>query len=48
MGESAVRVTVHRMRRRFAHLLREEVEHTVDDPDSVADEIRFLIEALRS
>jgi RNA polymerase sigma factor (sigma-70 family) len=48
MSESAVKVTVHRMRRRFAHLLREEVEHTVHDQEAVADEIRFLIEALAS
>ena len=48
MSESALSVTVHRMRRRFAHLLREEVGHTVDDRDAVADEIRFLIEALGS
>ena len=46
MSESAVKVAVHRMRQRFGRLLRLEVEHTVDDEDAVADEIRYLINAL--
>jgi len=29
-------------------LLRKEVEHTVEDEDAVAGEIRYLIEALGS
>ena len=48
MTESAVKVSVHRMRQRFAHLLRKEVEHTVEDEDAVAAEIRYLIDALGS
>lgn len=46
MTENAVRVIVHRMRRRFVHLLRTEVAHTVENPDAVDTELRFLIEAL--
>ena len=48
MSESAVKVTVHRMRRRFAALLRKEVEDTVESREAVAEEIRYLIEALGS
>ena len=48
MSESAVKVAVHRMRQRFRRLLHQEVEHTVEDPDAVADEIRYLIDALGS
>ena len=48
MTESAVKVSVHRMRQRFARLLRNEVEHTVEDEEAVAAEIRYLIAALGS
>ena len=48
MSEGAVKVAVHRMRQRFGLLLRQEVEHTVDNEDAVADEIRYLIGALAS
>jgi len=47
LGESTVRVTVHRLRRRFAAVLREEVANTVADPRDVDGEIRFMLEALR-
>lgn len=46
MTEGAVKVAVHRMRKRFAVLVREEVAETVDDLESVTEEIRFLLEAL--
>jgi RNA polymerase sigma-70 factor (ECF subfamily) len=48
MTESAVKVAVHRMRRRFAKLLRAEVAQTVESEEAVTDEIRFLIEAIGS
>lgn len=47
LGESTVRVAVHRLRRRFATVLREEVANTVADAKDVDGEIRFLLEALR-
>ena len=47
MSENAVRVTVHRMRRRYRELLRTEVAETVDDEREVDDELRYLISALR-
>ena len=45
LSESAVKVAVHRMRRRFAALLRDEVAHTVDDRSQIDAEIQFLLEA---
>jgi RNA polymerase sigma-70 factor (ECF subfamily) len=46
--EGAIRVAVHRMRRRYGDLLREEIASTVDDPTEVDDEIRALFAALGS
>lgn len=42
MSPGAVTVAAHRLRRRFAELLREEIAHTVSDPEEVEDEIRSL------
>ena len=42
MSEGAVKVAVHRLRRRFRDLLREEIAHTVSSPGEVEDEIRHL------
>ena len=44
----AAKVAVHRMRKRFAELLREEVANPVESEDAVGDEIRYLIDALAS
>lgn len=44
--ESALKSAVHRMRRRYREMVREEVAHTVDDPAEVQDEIRHLIEVV--
>jgi RNA polymerase sigma factor (sigma-70 family) len=46
MSEGAVRVAIHRLRRRFRDLLREEIEQTVADPAEVDDEIRFMLVTL--
>ena len=46
MTEGAVKVTVHRLRRRFGELLRAQIAQTVQDPDEVDDEIRQLFTAL--
>ena len=46
MSESAVKVAVHRLRRRFGALLREEVAQTVNDEARVDEELRFLFSAL--
>jgi RNA polymerase sigma factor (sigma-70 family) len=42
----AVKVTVHRWRRRYGDLLRQEVAHTLADPTEAEQEIRHLIAAL--
>ncbi len=46
VGESAVRVALHRLRRRFAGLLREEVAGTVADERDVDDEVRHVLSLL--
>jgi RNA polymerase sigma-70 factor (ECF subfamily) len=46
VSESAIKMTVHRMRRRFGDLLRAEIGRTVSDPDDVDAEIRYLFEVL--
>lgn len=46
--EGAVRVAVHRMRRRFGERLREQLSATVVNPAEVDDEIRALFDALSS
>ena len=42
MTEGAVRVAVHRLRRRYTALLRDEIGRTVATPDAIDDEIRYL------
>jgi RNA polymerase sigma factor (sigma-70 family) len=42
----AVGVSIHRLRKRYAEVLREEVSHTVTTPEEVDDEIRHLIAAV--
>jgi DNA-directed RNA polymerase specialized sigma24 family protein len=46
MSEGAVKVSAHRLRRRFGELLREQVERTVADPSEVDGELRELFAAL--
>jgi RNA polymerase sigma factor (sigma-70 family) len=47
LAEATLRVALHRLRRRFALLLREEVARTVADPREVDAEIRWMLETLR-
>jgi DNA-directed RNA polymerase specialized sigma24 family protein len=42
MTEAAVKMVVHRMRRRYRRLLREEIAQTVAEPSDIDDEIREL------
>ena len=46
MSEGAVRTAVHRLRRRFGGLLRQEISETVARPEEVADEVRHLLGAI--
>jgi len=45
MNEGALKVAVHRLRRRFRELFREEVAQTVARPEEIDDEIRHLLGA---
>ena len=45
LRESALKMAVHRLRRRFGDLLREEIAQTVVTSDEIDDEIRELIKA---
>jgi RNA polymerase sigma-70 factor (ECF subfamily) len=47
MGEGAVKVAVHRLRRRYRDLLRAEIARTVADTEEVEDELRHLLAALQ-
>jgi RNA polymerase sigma factor (sigma-70 family) len=46
MTEGAVKVAVHRMRRRYRDLLRDEIVQTVDSPEQVEEEIAYLLNCL--
>lgn len=46
--EGAVKVTVHRLRKKFGKLLRQEVSRTLSDPTSLDEEMRFLQGVLAS
>ena len=48
MSEGAVKVAVHRLRRRYRKLLKEEIAQTVAGPDELNDELRNLLLAVRS
>ena len=46
MTEGAVKVAVHRLRRRYRQLVRDEIAQTVATEDQIAEEIRDLFTAL--
>ena len=46
MTEGNLKVTVYRLRRRYQELLRAEIARTVEDPETVDEEIRQLFAAL--
>ena len=48
MDEGAVRVAVHRLRRRYRQILRDEIAQTLSDPGGVDEELRSLQAALAS
>jgi DNA-directed RNA polymerase specialized sigma24 family protein len=45
MDEGAVRVAVHRLRKRYRELLKEEIAHTLSDPGMVDEELSALLGA---
>jgi RNA polymerase sigma-70 factor (ECF subfamily) len=48
MTEGAIKIAVHRLRRRYQELLREEIAQTVATPEDVEEELRDLFEAVRA
>jgi RNA polymerase sigma-70 factor (ECF subfamily) len=48
MGVSAgaLRMSVHRLRRRYREMLRAEIAETVSTPKEIDEEIRFLMSVL--
>jgi RNA polymerase sigma factor (sigma-70 family) len=48
MSEGAVKVAVHRMRRRYRKLLMEEIARTIVGPETLQDELGELLAALSS
>jgi RNA polymerase sigma-70 factor (ECF subfamily) len=48
MTESSVKVSVHRLRRRYGEILREQISRTLRDPSEIDAEIRDLFVALRA
>jgi RNA polymerase sigma factor (sigma-70 family) len=46
LSEGAVRVALHRLRRRYRAMLREQIAQTVASPDQIEEEIRHLFAAL--
>jgi RNA polymerase sigma-70 factor (ECF subfamily) len=46
MTEGAVKVAIHRLRKRFRELVKAEIAHTVSEQNQVRDELRYLLEVL--
>ena len=47
MSTGAVKVAVHRLRRRYGQLLRSAISETVSNETDLNDEMRYLVEVLR-
>jgi len=48
MNEGAVRVAVHRLRKRYRQLLQAEIAHTVGSPEEVKEELNYLFRVIGS
>lgn len=46
MSEGAIRTAVHRLRRRYGEILRDEVAQTITRPDDLEDELHHLLAVL--
>jgi RNA polymerase sigma factor (sigma-70 family) len=46
LSEAALTMTVHRLRRRYRELVREEIAHTVSRPVEIDEEMRHLFQVL--
>lgn len=47
MTENNVRVSLHRLRKRYGDLMRAEIAETVADPEDIEGELQYLMDALR-
>ncbi len=47
ISENAMKVAVHRLRKRYRKLLRAAIAETVSDEEELDDEMRYLVEVLR-
>jgi len=45
--EGAIKIAVHRLRKRFQRVLRENIAETVSSEAEIEDELKFLMDALR-
>jgi RNA polymerase sigma factor (sigma-70 family) len=48
LNEGAVKVAIHRLRRRFRELVKCEISRTVDDGNHAEEELRYLVDVLSS
>lgn len=46
MSEGAVKVAVHRLRKRFREVLRDELQQTLPEGADPDEELRYLVEVL--
>jgi hypothetical protein len=46
LTDGAVRVAIHRLRRRFREVVKAEIAQTVNDPAEVGQELQHLIAVL--
>ena len=46
ISEAAVKVAVHRLRRQFANVLRDLIADTVESPEAIDDELRYLMRVI--
>lgn len=47
MSPEAVRIALHRLRKRYRRILQSEIAETISSPDGIDDEIRCLFQSLR-
>jgi RNA polymerase sigma factor (sigma-70 family) len=46
LSEGAMKAAVHRLRERYRVLLRDEIAHTVADPEEIEEEVRYLVRVI--
>ncbi|MDA9831492.1 sigma-70 family RNA polymerase sigma factor, partial [Akkermansiaceae bacterium] len=46
ISPGAVKVSIHRLRKDFADAIRSEIAQTVNTPEEIPEELRYLIEVL--